>query len=101
MSKAGKRGKSAQGAAAGAKWEQGLLAAVFEEVIFCFIFRVWRKLQFIRYSTKCSEIIPVLIVSTSRRCRYVYMALRLYVYLVWKYRNWGGGGGGGGKLSFS
>ena len=31
MSKAGKRGKSAQGAA-GAKWEQGLLAAAFEEV---------------------------------------------------------------------
>lgn len=30
MSKAGKRGKSAQGAA-GAKWEQGLLAAAFEE----------------------------------------------------------------------
>ena len=38
MSKAGKRGKSAQGAAAGAKWEQGLLAAVFEEVYFLFYF---------------------------------------------------------------
>ena len=34
MSKAAKRGKSAQGGAAGAKWEQGLLAAQFEEVSF-------------------------------------------------------------------
>ena len=32
MSKAAKRGKSAQGGAAGAKWEQGLLTAAFEEV---------------------------------------------------------------------
>ena len=34
MSKAAKRGKSAQGGGAGAKWEQGLLAAQFEEVSF-------------------------------------------------------------------
>lgn len=33
MSKAGKRGKSAQGAAGPAKWEQALLAAPFEEVM--------------------------------------------------------------------
>lgn len=32
MSKAGKRGKSAQGGG-GAKWETALLAATFEEVI--------------------------------------------------------------------
>lgn len=32
MSKAGKRGKSAQGAGGAAKWENALLSAVFEEV---------------------------------------------------------------------
>ena len=32
MSKPGQRGKSAQGAAGGAKWENALLSAVFEDV---------------------------------------------------------------------
>lgn len=40
MSKPGKRGKSAQGAAGGAKWENALLSAVFEEVLCYFYHKI-------------------------------------------------------------
>lgn len=41
MSKAGKRVKSGTGQQGGAKWEQALLTAAFDEVMFVVIFEVF------------------------------------------------------------